>query len=121
MIDNNLIRLSRVTNGVDRAFRCCPGRGDAHIKRIDSGTCTLRKIPLRGTGRRGGTRPDVTHDAALRAAVSNIIPALIRSFIEARGAVIHQDARRLDAGIFKLRTRGIDLCAVVGKRRIRHP
>lgn len=110
-----------MTNGVDRAFRRRPGRGDAHVNSIDPGACTPREIPLCSAGGRGGARPDVTHHAALRAAVGNVIPALIRSFIEADGAVIDKDACGWGRRILEFRPRGIDLRAVIGKRRIRHP
>jgi hypothetical protein len=104
-----------VTDSVDRAFCCGAVRRDTDVDRIDAITGAARKIPLRGAGGRGGTRPDVAHHAALRAVIGNIMPALIRGFIEARCAVIHENARRRWARIVERGTRWIDLRAVISE------
>ena len=70
---------------------------------------------MRGAGRRGGARAAVAHHSTLRAAVGNVVPALIRGFIKARCAIIDEDARRRWARIVERGTRWIDLRAVISE------
>lgn len=80
-----------MANRVDRAFGRCPDRRDADIDRIHPNARPARKHPLRGAGGRSRARPCVTHNSTLRASECDVVPALIRRFIETKCAVIHKD------------------------------
>lgn len=110
-----------MTNGVDRAFSRRPDRRDVDIHRIRSKTRSRWENPLSSTSGRGRARPQETHHATLRAPRRDIVPAFIRSFIEPRRAVIHNEAGRWSARVLEHRAGGVDSIGGGNQRWKHHP
>ena len=121
LIDDDLVRLARVTNGVDRALRGRFDCGDADVDGIQTVIGALRKIPLGGASRCSRVRCGITHHVTLGAACRDIQPTTERRFNKIRRAVIHNETRSGHRRISKLITGGENLCAVIDERRICSP
>ena len=121
LIEDNLVTLASVLDGIDRAFTGCTDGGDANINSIDAIVGTLRKRPLTRTVRGGCARLYITHATVLSAACVDLCPTTRRRFGKLQRTIVNDETANGSGRISHLFARGIDLRAVIGKRWIRYP
>lgn len=121
LVDHHLVRFARVTDRIDRALRGRASCWNPDVNSIQPHTGARREIPLGSACRRTRARPRIADRAALRASHGDVIPTLVRCFIETKRAIIYNRTGQSRGRIGKRRTRGINPRAVIDQRGIRHP